>query len=605
MSQSGVNYFVQKYASFDYASDWKIWFDFKTIRKHNITVPRPQIALDDYIVDNRSGADQLYHGVIKPSLYDYVPYVYDDYMFVKSLGNQASFYITPSTGIWSDDFSLIFLNKKTSLGEGLLFNCLETGLLNGENVYKGYRVGYTYSNKPFFEYYTDKGLECLVADFNLPDTHSLNFVKSHDSLSIGYYDILTHANNTQSFNINSNYLLEPTGRYNVGHQRSAIPKEYFYSTPSDLNGYYIDEFLYFSRAIYSQDIEMINSGFVADYVAPVTGSGIIYSTGITGYSTGLVPIMTGITGYGIVGTGLVTNEFGVEYTGYISGPLYANLSGSGVVSLTGEIRTPDYFLGQGSIVVNSGYLREFYTSGVSYMRNVDKEDLLEYVLETGEVGNIAANHIAPYDITKNKHRFFDNNPVRFTSINGQLTYSGSLFNSGTIYAPINYLENDFQVTGNYINTLGHFDKSDTVYTFNCPSTVNYLNKYFSTTGYIEISGVLSSNSMIFFNGQKLNSSQYISSGTSLIFDSGLYDGTEGELSVIEVSGAKSFVSGSYQANCGRNNPNYSLVFMNGQQLIDGIDYNMVSPKSLLSSTGVFKESVSTIYNDGLNNFWKG
>lgn len=212
-AQSGVNYFLDKFASFDYQSHWKFWLDFKSTH-----VNLPQIT-------NASGANGLYSGqhLTSPSGFSA-----DDYFSVLS-GESSGCQLLPSTGLWADDFSLIFLNKKPSIGKSIVFNCLETGLLNSQNVYKGYRLGYTDSNKPFFEYYTNEGLQSFVGDFNLNTYHSLNFVKTSSSISIGTYDFLSQKNVSQSFPIDSQYMMEPSNYY-LGYKSSNIPIEYFSAT---------------------------------------------------------------------------------------------------------------------------------------------------------------------------------------------------------------------------------------------------------------------------------------------------------------------------------------------------------------------------------------
>ena len=198
MAQLGIKYYLDNFASFDVESNWKIWYNFKDV---NTT---------SGVFNNIDSG--IYSGIVQmtpstPSLD--IMFTRNDYMAIPS-GRYGGVNISPATGLWSDDFSLIFLNEKSTFGKTLIFSCMETGLLGNENVYKGYRIGYTDNNKPFFEYYTNNGMECLVGDFNLPTNHSLNFIKNNNSLTIGYYDILKQQNNTQSYAINSDFLFEPS-----------------------------------------------------------------------------------------------------------------------------------------------------------------------------------------------------------------------------------------------------------------------------------------------------------------------------------------------------------------------------------------------------------
>ena len=598
MSASGVGYFIKNYASFDYEQDWKIWFDFKNVNLSG--------------VNNKIAIGSIYSGIINmtpPVPTPGIMFSQNDYLAVPS-NRKGGVSLYPTSGIWSEDFSLVFLNKKETIGKTIIFNCLTTGYLNNNQVYQGYRVGYTDTNKPFFEYYDQDGLKSFVGDFNLPTSHSLNFIKSSNSLSIGYYDILKQQNNTQSFNINASYLMEPTGgQYNLGYNLNGLNIGGFssdYQSDSGVVG--IDEFLYFKRALYDHDIKMINSGFVADYNAPVTGSGILYSTGITGYSTGLVPIFTGITGYGITGTGITINDFGVSYTGYLTGALYGNISGSGVIPLTGIVQTVDYFLGNGSVIINSGFIRSFYNSGVAFLYQTDAKDIIEYIVETGALDSININQYGKYDWVNNNIRIFEANPAAI-SVNGQIQLSGRLINTGTLYNPQWYISGDFYNSGYALESLSGYNINDTLFTFGVPTSIKFNNDNFSYTGglpYIQ-SGVISNNSIALFNGIKLNPSQYQISGSNLIISQPLYEGITGKLTILDISGNFAYNSGIFNLAISKYNRYYSLLFVNGLLLNRGIDYLPISRYSLLNNSGIFTQSVSpNIYNDLLSSdlFWK-
>lgn len=597
MSASGVNYFVENYASFDYEQDWKIWLDFK-----NVTLPN---------IMNRASADSLYTGVIAmnpPLPTNLIMFSENDYLRVPS-GKSGGVRISPATGIWSDNFSLIFLNKKETIGKTILFNCLTTGTLDNYMVYQGYRIGYTDSNKPFFEYYDNQGLKTFVADFNLPTTHSLNFVKSEDSLSIGYYDMLSQRNNTKSFGINSSYLLEPTGgQYFLGYTLNGLDMGGFSNAVQNSSGVVgIDEFLYFKRALYDYDIQIINSGFIADYVLPATGLSYFVSTGITGYSTGVVSIFSGITGYGITGTGYLTNDFGVQYTGYLMGSLTGNITGLGVTPLTGLIYTPYNSTSGGNLAIYTGYLKEFYNSGACFLKNLTSQDLMEVVAETGNTESIKNSQIGIYDITKRQFKIFDNTPSS-VFLNGQLITSGLKINSGTIYSPIWSLQGDYLNTGSYIDFLGKYNADHSVQTLNVNQNIKLNIDNFSYTGGSPsvLSGVINqSNSLVFFNGLMVQSGDYKFSGNSLVFTSSFYDGITGKLVVLDVSGIYARNTGHFNMTITKNNPYYSMIYQNGQKLILNSDYLAISPYSLLNNSGIFQQSSTELYNDisSQDKFW--
>ena len=121
------------------------------------------------------------------------------------------------------------------------------------------------------------------------------------------------------------------------------------------------------------------------------------------------------------------------------------------------------------------------------------------------------------------------------------------------------------------------------------------------------SGVMDNNSIVFFNGIKVKSGDYVTSGSNLVFNSGFYFGAQGTLNVLSLSGNYSQKSGSIlnNYNIAPNNPNYSLIFMNGQEMIKDYDYLSISRFSMLTGSGIFINSPNNIYND-LNStdlFW--
>jgi hypothetical protein len=292
-----------------------------------------------------------------------------------------SFSIFPATGLWSESFSLLFLLKKDfAYTKGIIFNCLETGDYNNENVYKGYCLGFNDTQNLYFQYYSKSGPEILTTDFLLNNDCSVYCIKNENGITLGAYDFFKQKTKTNSFYIDSDFLFEPS-YYKLGVSTGNSKLEQYNNDRAIL----IDEFLYFTTALYDYDIQIINSGWIADYVPAYTGSGNILTTGITGYSTGQILLGSGVTGVGITGTGFLTNEYGISYTGYLTGQLAGNIYGSGVTSLTGIINTPFYNLIDASININSGFVRSFYPNNLTYLKKIDYKD---YTCLIGEAGLI-------------------------------------------------------------------------------------------------------------------------------------------------------------------------------------------------------------------------
>ena len=371
--------------------------------------------------------------------------------------------------------------------------------------------------------------------------------------------------------------------------------------------YRIDEFVYFNRALYSQDIQLINSGWIADFASGYTGSGIITTTGVTGYVTGQIILDSGVTGHLVVGTGLFTNEYGVEYTGYTTGYATGYLYGSGVVELTGEILTPEYFYNDPSIVVNSGFVRTFYSAGAVLLKKVDYNDTISLLGETVYIGNLDYNNVGHYDLIKDQFRVFTNDEI-IVWLNGLSQFSGNLINTGTIYNPIYVLEKDYYKTGSYLETTGFYDNADYLDYLKIASISYYNNSFNCASGdTITLTGYYSgNNSLVFFNGQYLtNSGNYYNSGSNIIFNSALYEGVTGTLAIVNLNNnfinkndANYYITGNTTIN-----PNYSLIFLNGQKQIENIDYLYSDKVTFLTYSGLFESKEDTIFDSNNDNLF--
>jgi len=578
MACSGTNFFLSNYSSFNYESYWKCYFDFKST---------------GIVSSGVSGASPLYSGIYHSTSFSPIY----DYRNISKSGNFSSYVeISPSTGLWGNQMSLVFLTRKNDSKNGVLFNCLETGLLNGENVYKGFLLGYSDGSKPFFGYRGKDGFQTYSANFDLTENHLIYFVRDGDNVTLGKYDYFTQEFINNSFSIDGNYLFEPLSGYSIGWKSgNYFPRQLWNSGNSQV----IDEFMFFNYPLYSTDLEMIGSGWAADRFPQSTGSGIIVTTGITGFLTGINPV-TGITGWGITGTGFYTNQYGISYTGYLSGQLTGTLHQTGVTPLTGIVNTPEYFIVPPYSQVNTGFLRQFYQDYVTFLRSPDNLDFDSISYDTGYIGSPDYKQQAVYDKIQDKFKIFTNNKI-ISFVNGIAQFSGQKINTGTIYNPIFILERDFSITGNYVDSTGFYNIGDSFW-YNEISGLTFYQSNFRYTGgnSVVFTGVCSGNSMVFFNGQKIQSGlDYQVTGKNLIFNTPLYSGASGDLSVISLYGQRREETGNFawkQTNTGFN-PNYFMLFMNGQWQVKNQDYVTSDAAGMLSGSGIFSVGTSKIFSN--------
>ena len=601
MAQSGVNYFLSNYSTiFNYQDFWKVNFDFK---KRNV------------IMQNTSGASPLYSGVCNFRSNMLSGVVLNTYDYFRVYGRNDYVSITPSTGLWSNDFSLLFLNINNVSSffdtASIIFSCLESGDYNGQNVYKGYTIGYNSVGNLFFSYYGKNGQEIFTTDFILNQDQSIYCIKNEDNLTLGSYDFLKQETKSNSFFIDSNYLFEPS-KFCLGYYTGNVNLDNLITNNGGTLRYSIDEFLYFTTALYDYDIQIINSGWIANYVPAYTGSGNILTTGITGYSTGQILLGSGITGIGITGTGFLTNQYGVSYTGYLTGQLTGNIYGSGAIPLTGSINTPVLQYIDESVVVNTGFVKSFFNSSLTYLKKIDKSDYTSLLAETGHIDWLGYNNIASFDSTKDKFKIFQQEPLTCW-LNGIQIFSGQLITTGSVYNPILILENDYYRTGNYLESTGFYNRSDQL-DYLSTTSVNYYNKNFSYTGgnVLTITGAYSgTNTLVSFNGQLLysgttgNGGNYVISGNDIVFNQNLYDGNSGTLAIINLDGQfnNNIQNNAYITQSFNNvfNPYYSLVFLNGQKQTPDVDFLFLDANQLLLKSGVFEYKEDNLFNNFNNN----
>lgn len=602
---TGISYFLNGFSSINQTGDWKVWYNFRS----------GNIDTANNLVFSVSGANPIFSGQAGNST------ILSNTRDVAEFRSQTGYVkILNSTGLNSPNFTHVFLNDKSTNNRWILFDSLNTGLLGSQNVYKGYTMGYNDAGNPFFQYYGASGWEVLTADFVPWQYHSLYFRKQGSDITIGQYNFYNGEITNNNFAVDPSLFFDSSGWF-----LSKSTGNNFYSSFNAADtGLRIDDYLYFSTAISEYDINLINSGFIAY----PTGGGTV--TGVTS-----IPFQTGIlTGVVITGsgqfnqsTGTYIDRFCNVVTGYISLISGVNTSGSGIVYISGNMLVTGVTGVPRSIVVDTGLLRSWYPTEISYLRSVDNLDVMSLDFETGRIDGYDYPIKAVFDIVEGEFVVQSPTGQEINAwANGISIVSGNQLNSGTVYIPIYYLDRDYHRTGQLLDAMDFYSGRDNVtYRPTAPFFFHYQTGFSHSGGSNQTiswpAAYYNYYPIVTFNGQKLigssgNEAQQgtanvrLNSGSGFLFFSTnpLFSGITGNLYIYFLTGTFAGVTGSYAATGAVSsgatglrgfNPYHSLVFMNGQLQELDEDYVVTSKTSRLNNSGIFTFSNNIIYN---NNF---
>jgi hypothetical protein len=602
---TGLLYFLNGFSSIDQTGTWKIHYNFRS----------GNIDTTNNLVFSVSGANPLFSGQAGNST------ILSNTRDVAEFRSQTGYVkILNSTGLNSPNFTHVFLNDKSTNNRWILFDSLNTGLLGSQNVYKGYTMGYNDAGNPFFQYYGASGWEVLTADFVPYQYHSLYFKKQNNDVTIGQYNFYNGEITNNSFAVDSTLFFDSSGWF-----LSKSTGNNFYSSFNAADtGLRIDDYLYFSTAISEYDINLINSGFVSY----PTGGGTV--TGVTS-----IPFQTGIlSGVVITGsgqfnqpTGTYIDRFCNVVTGYISLISGVNTSGSGIVYISGNMLVTGVTGVARSIVIDTGLLRSWYPTEISYLRPVDNLDNMSFDFETGRIDGYDYPIRAIFNIVEGEFVVQSPTGQEINAwANGISIVSGNQLNSGTIYIPVSYLDRDYHRTGQLLDAMDFYSGINNItYRPTAPFFFHYQTGFSHSGGSNQTiswpAAYYNYYPIVTFNGQKLigssgNEAQQgtanvkLNSGSGFLFFSTnpLFSGITGNLYIYFLTGTFAGVTGSYAATGAVNsgatglrgfNPYHSLVFMNGQLQELDEDYIVTSKTSRLNNSGIFNFASNIIYN---NNF---
>jgi hypothetical protein len=476
-----------------------------------------------------------------------------------SFDRNLSLYRTDPRGIVFNSTLFLTFEKQRQQNEILVSSLGGTNFSN----YSGFCLGINDANKLYFKYWNPiDGQFSYTFPNILANKNSIYLQTQQNEIIVGLLN-----NNTKSYEIGNFQVFRNTVKdsNNFILGGSNVLPEWLGNNVSNFSGL-IDNF-YLFRNLSSLDIKNITSGFIYNPIningeiieecfteTALSGSGFFENEitgkllfeGITGnYEvTGILSgfsgvISTGITGYEAIETQKYIDNCGNEIINYRYDPLtgiiitnvpfkleltgYVERTGIFEIDLTGlverfidiEINTTicnDRLFLTGILEFSTGvkFLSGLSFSEISLISKLDAEDSLEAICENYTHDNLLFNKTLDYDIFNQNHYY--NEDINITGIdqimlfaNGQLLINSGFYVQETGY-DINIITNlDYAVTGNDIYTNKKFNGTD--YLFYDYITGDF--RAFKTTGTIKNGETIinlsgdANNKFIFLNGQKI------------------------------------------------------------------------------------------------------
>jgi hypothetical protein len=600
---------------------WALYFDFDT--SGSVIIPRTGFQ------NINSGF--LYSGIISPNVGPFW-----ENSGKGKIGNNYININENSGRIDFQDFTLMcILNNQTS-GGATIVSTVCTGQRDtydnfgnqvNEVFYQGFEFGLTANNKLFYEYYDNEGIKVFTSDFYVSDKSSIFLKILYGTVSFGYYDFFKQVFNTSDFYIDTTFILNPK---NIFIGKNPISSG-LYNYNKQFNGE-LDQFLIFSPSIYEYEMKNFNSGFVSTYYPASTYVIENYSTGVIGFTTGIsgedVPItgfLPTITGYesGIIGyetgvidqywtgTGTYIDDFGnsgelfgyVEITGFV--PL------TGLLPLTGIDVTIETGFNNEYIIIDTNYIYSFGEKNINLLTEVDKDDLVDIELITG-------NELLPFE--KNINSFYDDVSKTFVFekirndideknyiifANGQLVNSGSSIITGSIYSNGYLIFEDYipKFKGEIFFNNKDFGTIDNIFADFVTGTVQFIENFNVFSGVELLNNIPNLNKYnLFINGQKLlNNFHYNITNNQITFieNTDLYTGITGKMLIVPRNFNYSITGSNrnlYKSTLNFYN-NYSQVYKNGIRQSINFDYLEVGNFSINTGIPILDKKNNLIYNN--------
>jgi len=452
----------------------------------------------------------------------------------------------------SGEASFLISSEKSGTTDGIIFSSLGSGQGSVSQItHSGFCFGFNKSNKFFFESFDNfnqKPIKIFINDvFSSKNCFSVSVSRS--SFNLKRFDFSSNSviDNFYSFQ-------RPIHLSNSFSFGSGLTNSPHWSISDGWRGF-IDDVCYSDKFNFAHEAFVpFSSGMITNYFQSGENFTLIDSFVVTGYSTGQVPLYSGITGYETNITGVIEDDFGNIYSGIETIPLYGITYGSGVVELTGLVQIPVFSEPEEFFFPDLREMKSYGFSRANSLQQVDSGDHYFCLY----VDDISGN----FNLNLDKEVFFDGAASRVRYNKPVLLESFSLYSNGVFQTSGAYSYNEFDglsvLSGDYAHSGRFFyfkqfnpDSSDRFIVEEYPYRIHssfYEN--FSHNGNADFlfysgSGDLSDFSA-FFNGQKLASGTHFrmnNSGAFLKAGEPLFSGDFGTLSVVSGLSGMAYSSG--------------------------------------------------------------
>lgn len=492
---------------------------------------------------------------------------------------------------FSSDLSFLIKYRSVEPQTAILFSSL-----TGNSVIKsGFNVGINQANHLFFEYWDNSGPVTLTSPTRIGDSNIISVSVAENNVDLGWYNSNSKQLETNSFYIDSQYLLF-SDKWALGGNRASFESSY------DFSGYY-GAFLAFNTALSRNTMTRLISGIYSYPTVIPAVSGTNISSGIVGYSTSLPN--SGVTGFsysfsGFKQVGSCGDTYPIYNTISVSGTLS---SGSGLFPIYGP--TTGYYLISGArsgIAINTGILSDLGYNSVSYTWKELELPSREIYNNTGIATATYLNKFANYDIVRGD---FSAESIRPSGdynafLNGIMQYESGYNITGQFYNVGKSGIADYFIDNQYFDFKEEIFTTDTLIYDNY-QLQNRIIKNYSGESSLVVNG---SYSLCYGNGQKLISGiDYTVSGNTFLFDSGIRNVLSGE-KLLFVSGKQDF-----QRQTGNNSiyqinkflPKTTNYYLNGVRhpTEHFIEHSSLSP---LSGQYLFAENLNLINNNDVDDW---
>jgi len=247
-------------------------------------------------------------------------------------GNMAESNIQISGGFNFNfnNMSVLMQYEQYGTDSCILLGSLDRFVINSIPAASGFNFGINSFGRPFFQH-IDKGQDYICStDINLAENNILSFAVSNGRVEISRYDYNRNSIETNSFNVNTNALINGSDIYIGG------ANNFYRSTDNQqptVSGY-LGSLLIFSKYLQPSTLYTIGSGLISSYnetpeSSVVVGSRVtgyikspIYPTGITGYSVSYSSQNIDASGKHKIYSGSFSTSTIYEGQSYLTGELF-------------------------------------------------------------------------------------------------------------------------------------------------------------------------------------------------------------------------------------------------------------------------------------------